>query len=162
VVLDGAQEALLSQSLRDLCERFGQVVPQRSLEASGGPSRLLRMLAGSLRYGGPWLSADEQERLQRDPDPAAARALAWHAHLSHFRDDRPLPDDLEARSLPEQLAALAWSFRVELPADLAPGEIPFLLSDALAMPGPVRPSPLAGRYPVLTDYARFLARLPRR
>ena len=125
------------------------------------PARLMVLLADRLRYRGPLLSAADRDRLASEPEADRLRVLAWDAHLRHFLPDRPLPRDFPRGPLRWQLDALAWSFH--LPPSRSPtAEIADALADAFAVAGPVRPGPLAARYPALEGYARFLGRLPRR
>lgn len=155
--IDPDERDRIVEGLLDLAARFGV-----EADPAAEPAALMAAISGRLRYRGRWLTDDELAELRRDPSPEAARALAWHAHLRHFAADRPLPPDFAAGPLPWQLAALSWSFRVEPHPNLTLAEVPFALADALAMGSPVRPSPLAASHPALAEYARFLARLPRR
>ncbi len=126
----------------------------------GDPTALMGRFSARVRYRGPTLSTAEFARLRAESDPDRDRALAWHERVKDFADDRPLPDDFARLPLPRQLDRLARSFHLEPPA--RPEDIPGVLLDALSRDGPVRPTPLAARYPALSDYARFLGRLPRR
>ncbi len=162
--VDADQRMLVADGLLDLAARFGalEILGRDSDhdDREPDPTRLMVRLSESLRYRGPVLGAAELERLAREP--GGERILSWHKHLEHFRTDRPLPRDFPSGPLRWQLSVLSWSFRVEPHPGLSPSEVPFALADALAAPWPVRPTPLANRYPALADYARFLSRLPRR
>ncbi len=158
--LDPSERSRVTNGLRDLAERFGVAGLDRTDDSD--PTALMVLVADGLRYQGPWLSAEERARLPRDPDPSRIRALAWDEHLRHFAPDRPLPRDFARGPLRWQLDTLAWSFRLPPDPRRSAAEVPFALADALAVERPVRPSPLAVRYPALESYARFLGRLPRR
>jgi hypothetical protein len=150
------ERQLVAEGLADLADRFGVAT------GGDGPTALMARLAGRLRYRGPLLTAGERSRLAVEPGPDAARALAWDARVRRFVADRPLPGGFERGPLRWQLASLAWSFHVAPDPRRPAAEVPYDLADALARDGEVRPSPLAAQYPVLDDYARFLAHLPRR
>jgi hypothetical protein len=150
------ERMLVSEALADLADRFCV----GAIEA--GPATVMARIANRLRYRGPLLTADQRRRLAAETGPDAARALAWDAHVRHFLPDRPLPADFARGPLRWQLATLAWSYHLEPDPRRAASEIPVDLGDTLSLDRPIRPSPLAGRYPPLVDYARFLARLPRR
>ena len=160
---DPDERARVAEALLDLAERFGVVEATRP-GASADPTALMERLAARLRYRGPWLAPSELERLEADRprDPAAARALDWHAQVGRFADDRPLPAGFERGPLRWQLDTLAWSFHLEPDPIRSPAEVPHGLARDLAVDGPIRPNPLADRHPALADYAAFLGRLPRR
>ncbi len=139
--------------LANLANRF-------EIGASKDPGELMAKLAERAHYRGPFLNSAELARLAAEHDPDRDRALAWDRRLrSTFADDRPLPDDFARLPLPRQLDRLAWSFHLD--PSTRPEDVPRALLEALAREGPIRPTPLAARYPALSDYARFLARLPR-
>ena len=142
--------------LAELAERFEAF----DVGSSADPSAFLARLAGRVRYRGPTLSAAEVAGLSAESDPDRDRALAWHGRIKAFDPGRALPGDFDRASLPRQVAEVARSFGVEPSAD--PGATVDALAESLARDGPVRPTPLAARYPALSDYARFLGRLPRR
>ena len=62
---------------------------------------------------------------------------------------------------------LAWSFHLDgvlAEPDIprrSPSELAQMLAHALSLEGPLRPSPLAGRFPVLSSYFNFLSRFSR-
>ena len=127
------------------------------------------LLARTLRYRGPFLSADERAELEDERGPGSdherSLALRWHAHIRQFADDRPLPGDFARGPLRWQLATLCWSFHLDddpTAPRRSPAEIPHALADALAVDLPVRATPLSARYPALAGYVEFLGRLPRR
>jgi hypothetical protein len=156
-IVDDNERELVREGLIDLANRFDLPV-----DPGDDPSSLMSAIATTLRYRGPWLSHDELASLRSEASPEAARALALHDHLRHFAEDRALPADFVQGPLSWQLRVLAWSFRVTPHPNLTPAELPFALADALAMDGPVRLGAREPRYPPLSDYARFLGRLPRR
>jgi hypothetical protein len=115
------------------------------------------------------LSDAERDELARDPGHDAALALRWDALVRCFVGDRPLPAGFRAGPLRWQVAVLAWSFHgeVDLDADAtlprrSASEAVQSLSEALMVDVSLRPVPLTARYPALTHYVTFLARLPRR
>ncbi len=126
---------------------------------SDDPARLLARIAEAVHYRGRILGATELDRIARDPDPDKVRALAWHGQIQKFVDDQPLPGDFASTPLAGQLAAVARSFHLD--PSLEPGSVADALIAALARPGLIRPTPLAARFPALSDYARFLGKLPR-
>ena len=132
------------------------------LEVGGSnePGELMARISAQLHYRGPTLTPADLTRLATEADPDRDRALAWHERLARtFADDRPLPGDFATLPLARQLDRLAWSFHLVPPP--RPEAIPGALLEALSREGPIRPTPLAARYPPLSDYARFLGRLPR-
>jgi hypothetical protein len=155
--VDADQRERVVEGLTDLASRFGVGIP-----SGKDPTDLIMRINQQLRYRGAWLSGAELRRLRDNPSPDAVRAVRWHEHLTHFATDRPLPSDFFEGPLDWQLRVLSTSFRVEPHPGFTPAEVPFALEDALAFPGTVRDSPLASRYPALAEYARFLAKLPRR
>lgn len=131
------------------------------LGGSNDPGDLIGQIADRWHYRGPTLSPAELARLAAEVDPDRDRALGWHDRIARtFIDDRPLPASFTGLPLPSQLEGLARSFHLDPipPPDAVPGA----LLDLLAREGPVRPTPLASRYPALSDYARFLGKLPRK
>ncbi len=124
------------------------------------PADLMARFADRVRYRGPTLSVGELTRLAAEADPDRDRALAWHDRIRAFVADVPWPDDFARAPLPEQLDRLARSYHLEPPSRA--DDVPGALAEALSRDGPIRPTPLAARYPALSDYARFLGRLPRR
>ena len=145
--------ARIVAGLETLADRF-------EVGGSNDPGDLMAEIASKVHYRGPFLTPDELTRLAAEGDPDRDRALGWHQRLrSTFADDRPLPDDFARLPLARQLDRLARSFHLDPPPE--PGAIPGALLEALSRGGPVRPTPLAARYPALSDYARFLGRLPR-
>jgi hypothetical protein len=139
--------------LETLADRF-------ELGGSNEPGSMMARLAEQLHYRGPTLTPAELAKLANDPDPDRDRALEWHERIKRtFLEDRPLPADFATLPLDRQLDRLAWSFHLDpRPETLA---IPEALLEALSRTGPIRPTPLASRYPALSDYARFLGKLPR-
>jgi hypothetical protein len=158
--LTDEERRLALEGLVDLADRFGIEPAGRGAEAV--PVALMARLADRLRYRGPLLSADERARLAGESSPDTTRALAWDRQVRRFVADRPLPADFARGPLRWQLATLAWSFHLDSDPRRPAAEAPYDLADALSVDGPVSPSSLAGRYPALADYARFLGRLPRR
>jgi hypothetical protein len=150
----GPQErAKILAGLETLADRF-------ELGGSNDPGSLMTRLADQLHYRGPTLTPAELARLATDPDPDRNRALEWHERIIRtFAGNRPLPDDFASLPLDRQLDRLAWSFHLDpRPPVVA---IPGVLLQTLSRTGPIRPTPLASRYPALSDYARFLGKLPR-
>jgi hypothetical protein len=128
---------------------------------SNDPGALMARLAEQLHYRGPTLTPAELAKLAREADPDRDRALAWHERLTRtFAADRPLPENFTNLPFDRQLERLAWSFHLDPSTPL--GAIPEALARTLGRQGVIRPTPLAARYPPLTDYARFLGKLPRR
>ncbi len=148
-------------SLVEFAERFGVIEPGAA-SAHDDPASLMLRIAERLRYQGPFLSDADRARLASETGPGLARALDWDAQIQRFAADRPLPSHFARGPLRWQLDTLTWSFHLDPDARLAPAEIPLVLANALAVDGPIRPNPLADRYPILNDYARFLASLPAR
>ncbi len=145
------------RGLDEMAQKFGVSVPDGS-----GPTARMVALSAHLRYRGPLLSEADRSRLASESGPGRSRALDWDAQIRHFLPDRPLPPDFARGPLRWQLDTLGWSFRVEPDPRKTLGEIPRALADALSLDEPIRPNPLAARYPPLSDYAAFLAKLPRR
>lgn len=153
-------QAKLARDLRSFADRFEAF----DLGSTVDPAAFLARIDEHLHYDGPMLTDGEVKVLTEDPafrrDPEAARVLEWHRKTLGLRRDARLPP-LRPRglSVEQQLGVLARSFR------LVPGtraqDVPSALSESLARPWAVRPSSLAGRFPALADYARFLGRLPR-
>ncbi len=154
-ILGPAEVAQLQPSLAILAGRLEgfEVGP------STDPGLFLTKVAEAVHYHGRILTADELDRIARDPDPDKARALAWHAQIRGFVDDRPLPSDFASTPLAGQLALVARSFHLD--PSTRPVAVVDALIAALARPGLIRPTPLAARFPALSDYARFLGKLPR-
>jgi hypothetical protein len=179
----------LAEALVDMIERFcprdgqGEVHGDSGTEPrhespgrEGEPAALMIRLAGCLRYPGPSLSAEELTQLAEGGEgpgprwgPDAALALRWHALTRRFLGDRPLPAGFAAGPTRWQLAVLAWSFHVdEEPGVIraltrgVPEETVHALADALEVDVPIPATSLAGRYPALDRYRRFLGGLPRR
>jgi hypothetical protein len=125
----------------------------------GDPSELMARISDRLRYRGATLLEADRDRLAADPDPDRDRALAWHDRIKAFANDRPLPGDFARLPLRRQLDEFARSFHLDPPP--RSDAIPEFVAEALSRDGPIRPTPLASRYPALSDYARFLGRLPR-
>lgn len=155
-------------ALRDMAERFG-VISADAARHDVDPTGLMVLLARTLRYRGPSLSADERTRLGNERGPGSGHerslALRWHAHIRRFADDRPLPADFARRTLRGQLATLCWSFHLDddpAAPRRSPAETPHALADALAVDLPVRATPLSALYPALSGYIEFLGQLPRR
>ena len=123
------------------------------------PTRLLTQIHANLTYQGRILTDPELATIRQDPSPDKARALAWHDQIGRFLPDSTWPDDFATRSYPSQLAALGRSLRLD--PGTRPEEVPNALIGPLSRPGLIQPTPLAARFPALSDYARFLAKLPR-
>ena len=127
---------------------------------SNDPGDLLATIATRFHYQGPTLSDRDLGKLASEPDTDRVRALDWHERITRtFAEHQRLPDGFARLPLPRQLESLARSFQL---TDRDLDRIPEALGEALSRDGPIRPTPLAARYPALSDYARFLARLPRR
>ncbi len=150
------ERARVLAGLEDLADQFEAF----EIGRWGDPAELMARISDRLHYRGPTLSAADLARLAADPDPDRDRALAWHDRIRAFADDCPLPGDFPRIPLRRQLAEFARSFHLTPPARVE--VIPAAMAAALAREGPIRPTPLAARYPALSDYARFLGRLPRR
>jgi hypothetical protein len=157
--IDPAERARIAEALIDLAARF-------EVTGATDPVAVMTALAHRLRYRGPFLTVQERARLAAESESGRERdrALAWDAQVRRFADDRPLPADFARGPLRWQLDTLAWSYHLDDPdaARRSPAEVPHALAEALAVDLPVRPTPLAARYPALSAYASFLARLPRR
>ena len=149
------QTARVRASLATLADRFEgfEVGPPSD------PARLLARIAEALHYRGRILSRAELDQIARDPEPDKVRALAWHEQIQGFVDDQPLPGDFASTPLAGQLLAIARSFHLD--PSLKAESVPDALIAALSRPGSIRPTPLAARFPALSDYARFLGKLPR-
>ena len=150
-----AEAARLQAGLRALAERFEAF----GVGPASNPTELLSHLADALHYHGLILTPAERDQIARDPDPAKGRVLAWHDQIGRFRDDQPWPGDFTGLPLPDQLAAVARSFHLD--PQLPPAAVPDALIATLARPGLIQPTPLAARFPALSEYARFLGKLPR-
>lgn len=150
-----AEAARLRAGLQALASRFAGF----DLGPTSDPTAFLAGLADALHYHGRLLTAAERDRIAHDPDPDKARALAWHDQIQRFRDDQPWPGDFAGLPLTGQLHAVARSFHLD--PTLRAEAVPAALIAALARPGLVRPTPLAARFPALSEYARFLGKLPR-
>ncbi len=145
--------AAILANLKTLADRF-------DLAPSNDPGIVLARLSEQFHYRGRILDPTEIARIADDPDPDRDQALAWHDRITRtFLDDHPLPGDFARLPLDRQLALVARSFHLDPLPETA--EIPDRLIQALGRSGPIRPTPLAGRYPALSEYARFLGKLPR-
>ena len=153
--LPAGELARVRRGLDALAERFAGF----DLGPPTDAGAFLARLADALHYHGPVLIPTERDAIAADPDPDKVRALAWHDQIRRFRDDQPWPGRFGSLALPRQLAAVARSFHLD--PDTPPSAVPDALIAVLARPGLIRPTPLAARFPTLSDYARFLARLPR-
>jgi hypothetical protein len=148
------ERARIVHDLEDLADRL-------EIGGSNDPGDLMARISDRFHYRGPTLKPPEVARLAAEGDPDRDRALAWHERITRtFADDRPLPEDFAKLPLDQQLDRVAWSFH--LAPSSRPETIPAALLEALVREGPIRPTPLAARYPPLSDYARFLGKLPRR
>ena len=153
--LGRVESARVQAGLSALADRFAAF----EVGPASDPTALLARLADALHYHGPILTVAERDQLARDPAPDKVRALAWHDQIQRFRDDQPWPGHFGALPRADQLAAVARSFHLD--PTLRPEAVPDALIAALARPGLVQPTPLATRFPALSDYARFLGKLPR-
>jgi hypothetical protein len=145
--------ARIVAGLEALADRF-------EVGGSNDPGALMARISAQVHYRGPTLTPAELARLATESDPDRDRALGWHERIkTTFAEDRPLPDDFARLPLARQLDRLAWSFHLD--PSTGPEATPGALLEALSREGPVRPTPLAARYPALSDYARFLGKLPR-
>jgi hypothetical protein len=158
----------VAEVLLTMADRFGVGAGDRS-EAESDPVGLMERLANRLRYRGPFLGEAQRLELASNPGHDALLVLRWDAHAHRFAGDRPLPGDFRHRALRDQLLVLSWSFHSENDVASNPFmprrsavEVVQALSEALAVDAPVRPTPLAERYPAVTAYLRFLGQLPRR
>ena len=153
----GPAETLRAQvGLEALAARLGGFGVDPS---TTNPTRLLTQIHANLTYDGRTLSDNEVATIRQDPSPDKARALAWHDQIKRFHTDPTWPADFATLPIPSQLAALGRSFHLD-PAT-RPEAVPSALIGVLSRPGLIQPTPLAARFPALSDYARFLARLPR-
>ena len=151
--LSPESRARIVAGLEALADRF-------EVGGSNDPGDLMARISEQAHYRGPTLTPAELTRLAAEVDPDRVRALAWHERIkTTFDDDRPLPGDFARLSLARQLEQLARSFHID--PSTSPEATPAALLEALSRAGPIRPTPLAARYPALSDYARFLGRLPR-
>lgn len=154
--LNPADHARALAGLERLAERF-------DIPGAGGPAEVIRRFVATVRYRGPVLTDAERTRLGRETsDPDAARALAWDGQISRFQVGSDLPADLDRLGLDAQMRALAAAYGLRIEAGRSAADVPADLLAALTRDRPVVPTPLAARYPALSDYARFLGRLPRR
>lgn len=145
--------AKIRLGVETLAERF-------ELGASKDPGEILARLSERYHYRGPILTPSERTRLIQETDPDRDRAIAWDERIRRtFLDDQPIPDDFDRLPLDQQLDRVARSFHL-LPVPRS-FDIPDALLQRLSRTGPIQPTPLAGRYPALSDYARFLGKLPR-
>lgn len=117
-----------------------------------------------LHYAGPLLSEVEVQslsaRASADQEPEFGRVLEWHRKILGVRQDGAgLPVGFSGAPPATQLGLLARSFR--LAQGSRADEVVALLSEKLSRSWAVRPSHLAGRFPALADYAKYLGRLPR-
>lgn len=112
------------------------------------------------RYKGPLLSNPEIAAIAKSSSEGRSRALAWDRHIRLFLDNRPLPADFASGPLRWQIDTLAWSFHVDPDPHLTTLEAIDAIADALKLDEPIRPNPLASKYPALAEYAKFLGRLP--
>jgi hypothetical protein len=149
------ERARIVEGLEAMADRFEAF----EIGRWGGPSELMTRISDRLRYRGAILSRGDRDRLAADPDRDRDRALAWDDRIKAFADDRPLPGDFARLPLRRQLVEFARSFHLDPPS--RSDAIPGFVAEALSRDGPIRPTPLAARYPALSDYARFLGRLPR-
>jgi hypothetical protein len=154
--IDPAERARVAEALLDLAARF-------EVTDEADPVAAMTALAQRVRFRGPFLTAQERGRLAAESGRDRDLALAWDARVRRFADDRPLPADFARGPLRWQLETLAWSYHLDDEDTLrrSPAEIPHALANALAVDLPVRPMPLAVRYPALDAYAAFLGKLPR-
>ena len=144
-----------------ILDRLEALADRLEVGGSNAPGDLLATISTRFHYQGPFLSREELTRLAAETDPDRDRALEWHDRITRtFAGDRPLSENFATLSLTGQMAQVAWSFHLAPASD--PEVILADLFEALSRPGPIRPTPLAARYPALSDYARFLAKLPRR
>jgi hypothetical protein len=147
-------------SLVDLAERFH--VLDVNERAPDSPAKLMLRISETLRYRGPALSPARLARLRAEDSEGKERALAMHAHISHYLPDHPLPEKFSNGNLRYQLVTLAWSFHVNHDTRRPPTEIPAELEEALAVPFSARTGKLITGYPEVAEYEKFLRRLPRR
>ena len=123
------------------------------------PTRLLIQIHDNLAYQGKILTDPDLAILRQIPSPDKTRALAWHDQIGRFLPDPTWPVDFATLPYPRQLAALGRS--LQLDSATRPEEVPNALIAVLSRPGLIQPTPLAARFPALSDYARFLGKLPR-
>ncbi len=162
---DPVEHRRAAEAIANLADRF-----ELDDGISRDPSELMERFARVLRYRGPLLSEAERKELARDTGHDAALALRWDAHVRKFLDDRTLPPAFRDGPIRRQIDTLAWSFHAENEAKDPGGTVPkrsaaevaHALVEALAIDLPLRPSPLAERFPALAEYLVFLNRLPRR
>lgn len=158
---DADARRLVYNALRELADRFG-LNDVEDVNEITNPSILMKRFSDRTRYRGPVLSTADKARLSGEDAAGSKRALSWDARICRFLNDRPLPVDFESGPVRWQLDTLAWSFRVSPSRRLTDVEVVGLIGDSLAVDEPIDPIPLSARYPALSDYERFLARLPRR
>jgi hypothetical protein len=167
---DPAERRRTAEALDAMADRFGVgVADGQASRGEPDPVAVMERLAGGLRYEGPLLSEAEREELARDRGHDARLALRWDALIRCFVGDRPLPANFRAGRLRWQVDVLAWLFHRETDASgnasmprRSASEAVHALAEALAVDVPLRPTPLTARFPALTNYMTFLARLPRR
>jgi len=148
------ERSRLVEGLIELGERFHVDMP-----ASLDPTSLMRAIDRQLRYRGAWLSEKDRERIERESPRDREIVLVWDDHMQSFRSDRPLPRDFSERPLREQVALFAWSFRVPADPRQPIDELPRIMIETMGIDRSVMPSSVRARFPVLTEYQRFLSRL---
>jgi hypothetical protein len=153
--LSAEERAELVGAIDRLCDRLDGL----ELDPNPDPSARLISLIDRLRYLGPTLEPQALAQLAAETDPDRDRALAMHRLIQKYRRVEPLPPDFATQPLDRQLAEVGR--RLGLDPALPRARIPAAIEAAIARDGPIQPTPLASRYPPLSDYARFLARLPR-
>ena len=145
----------VAQGLTMLADRFGVV-----LDASDkDPTSAMIALSEQLRYHGRYLTEAEKSKMD---GPGRSRALNWDVHVRLFAPNRRLPPNFHRGTLRWKLDALLWTFHLDLMPRVVTADLPHALADALATDNATGPNPLESRYPALSDYRRFLTRLPRR
>lgn len=171
--IDDAERRRVREGLFALAERFG--VGDGRLAPHADPAALMAALA-ALRYTGPFLTPGELAELNGakglDSGTRLDRSLAlrWHAAARRLAADRPLPPDFARGPIRWQLDTLAWSFHLDLDDDdeasaragpRSPDEVVHALAEALSPELSLRPLPLplTRRYPALSAYRAFLARI---
>ena len=147
--------ARIVAGLEDLADRFevgGSNDPGELMAPDRGP--------GPLSGADPLARRARPARRRGRPRPRPGPGLA-RADQPDLRRRPPLARRLRRRSRSPASSTGSPGRSTSTPRP-GPRPSPGALAEALSREGPIRPTPLAARYPALSDYARFLGKLPRR